>query len=117
MAVPDSIGVQYTIDVPLELVPGRDGVWIDVDTGVGSAAVPLPGSPGDVISVFLRGQSDVTCQIGDASVRATRASNPIYRGQQPAYLWPMTGKPCSHISFLALDVACAVIVNCYRRGS
>lgn len=119
MSVPEAVGngLQYNIEVPLELVPGREGVWIDLVKDVPSGSVPIPGGPGEVMTVFVRGASDVTFQMGNSGVVASRTSNPIYGGRQPVFALPMTGKPCSHISLLALDSNCSVIVNCYRRGS
>jgi len=114
--IPESIGVEFSINVPLELTAGRDGVWIDVPHNAGSVAVKLPGSPGEVMTVFAR-LTDMCFQIGGPTVRATRASNPVFAGLQQTFGLPNNNNPCTHISFFGLDRPGEAIVNLYRRGS
>ena len=116
MTVPESIGVQYTVAVSAELIPGRDGHAIAVPVGVSTAAVKLAGSPGEVMTVFARG-ADMTFQIGPANVQAKRASNAVPRGTLLTFTLGGTVKNCTHIAFFGLDDNGEAIVNFYRRGS
>lgn len=114
--IPESVGATYTIAVPLELVPRRDGLFVPVPNGSASVAVKLPGGPGEVMTVAAR-FADLCFQIGGPTVQATRASHLVFAGNQPTFAIPATARECTHISFFGLGPSGEAIVNLYRRGS
>ena len=115
-AVPESIGLQYSVTVAVELIPGREGHAVAVPAGSSTPAVKLAGAPGEVMTVYARG-ADISFQIGKSNVQATRASNVVPMGELLTYTLGGALAACTHISFYGVDAPGEAIVNFYRRGS
>jgi len=107
---PGENGLMYVSRVPLEL-RRTDGLSIQV-TDQASAPVPIPGGPGDILSVKVSGPADVWFRVGDNEL-ATLASN-----KADDDLWLIPRRP----HFTTISLICntgdsaLVTINCYGRG-
>lgn len=120
--IPESITVIYNDHVPLAPRLGQDGIRITAGS-VASVPVALPGEPGDILSIAVKGNFDVQfriCRLSEIGVRATNASTIVWAKKDLLFLVPSSDKlkkeQCA-ISVISPDGDSDVIINTYERGT
>lgn len=121
--IPESITVIYNDHVPLAPRLGQDGLRITAGT-VASAPVALPGVPGDILSIAVKGVYDVHFRLSkgtNPSERATNASTIVWAKRDLLFLVPSADKlrPSSQcfISVISPEGNSDVVINTYERGT
>lgn len=120
MAIPDSIQVEYTTEVPLQLVRDKDGVSYAV-TNVASVPVDqadFSGTGSDIMSVFNEGPGTLWLKIcSTVAGRATYGSTPVAPGWKETFLLPARQLGEKNMLSMISRVNTQATVNIYPRGS
>jgi len=118
MAVPDSITVSYTNEIPLAPRLDQEGLRIVAGT-TASEPVLLPGEDGDILDFLVEGDYDVHFKFVSTILgRATTASQKVWAKRDVLFVVPKKppGKQV-YISVLSPAGDSVVILNTYSRGT
>lgn len=114
MPIPESIQIEYTNEVPLAPRINQDGVIVTA-TSVASVPFALPGEKGDIMTIKVKGDYDVSFKfVSSASGRASAASESVFAKTKELFLTPTVP---FFVSVISPDGNSVVIINTHARGT
>ena len=114
---PNDVNLINTNGVPLAPRHRQKGLRIVAGT-TASEPVALPGEPGDILTVWVKGQYDVQFLITDSiMVRADNTCEGVASKDKELFLVPNIAGKSNLISVISPDGDSVVVLNCHARGT